>query len=443
MSKLRRHTYNDGTSYRIARGRDCQRDPVESLNATVHPIVRGRPSAAEFLRVVEQELKIRCYRRLTIKTYLSNLRCFLSWFGKRPHRVTRSAVRAFLEFLVDGGAESATLGSYISAIRTSFDKFCGKDVTAGLATPRRRKRLPVVPSREEVVRMLDASSCMRDKLLIALMYACGFRVSEVVKLRWCDFDFDRGVINVRNSKGGVDRWVMLPDRYRDVLFQMCREKVGEFVFPGEALGKHLSSRTVERVVKRTCVNAGVEKDLTPHCLRHAFATHLLEEGSDLQFVQKMLGHRNLETTTIYTKTANLRRNNGISPLDRLDDSKGLGKAHGKEHGKGLAALGGCSVGRLQFHVDFVGDGWQDALASVRVVGNDCFALIEGIKLRRDGVERIEVILPSVDVWRAKCRDLGEKVLNRVGDTSFLEIVYRELLVRYFGLFEARKRALAA
>ena len=99
------------------------------------------------------------------------------------------SVRRFLETLVDGGAQSSTLAGYLAAIRTAFDKLCGRDVTLGLAVPRRPKKLPTVPSRQEIVRMLDSAQSLRDKLMIGLLYATGFRVSEVSKLKWSDFDF--------------------------------------------------------------------------------------------------------------------------------------------------------------------------------------------------------------------------------------------------------------
>ena len=211
------HTYNNGQPYLAARGRKSCKPMVDDRRSTCHPIVRGRPTTEEFLRLVERELKIRAYRVTTIRTYISNVRNFLRWFGRQPHLVRAESVRRFLETLVDGGAKSPTLAGYVAAIRTSFDKFCGRDVTLGLATPRRAKKLPVVPSRQEVMRMLEAAQSLRDKLLIGLMYATGFRVSEISKLKWTDFDFDRDMIYVRNGKGAVDRIVFLPQSYRSLL----------------------------------------------------------------------------------------------------------------------------------------------------------------------------------------------------------------------------------
>lgn len=313
------HTYNNGQPYLPARGRNASRFAVESRISPIHPIIRGRPSADEFLKAVERELKIRAYQRTTQKIYMSNLRKFMNWFGGKPNQVSNESVRAFLEDLVDGGAESATLTSFLSAIRTGFDKFCGRDVTLGLVTPRRPKRMPVVPSCEDVSRLLAAALSIRDKLLIGLMYAAGFRLSEVCRLKWSDFDFNRKLIRVRRGKGAADRLVLLPQKYFDLLKSMSnRSECDQFVFIGIRKGKHISARTVGRAVERARVLAGIKKRLTPHSLRHGFATHLLEQGTGIRAIQKLLGHARLETTTIYTRVAK-EGSQVLSPLDRLED----------------------------------------------------------------------------------------------------------------------------
>jgi site-specific recombinase XerD len=187
-------TYNNGQPYRPARGRFAPREPVEDQLPASHAVIdlsREEPSAMRFLQVTVRELKIRCYQPKTIKAYRNRIRNLLRWFGGPPHLITREDVRCYLEVLVDGGAGSSWLSTTLSAIRTLFDKFCGQSITLGLVTPRRGKKLPVVLSRQEVIRLLEAAVSLRDKLLLGLMYATGVRVSEVVRLRWRDFDFDR------------------------------------------------------------------------------------------------------------------------------------------------------------------------------------------------------------------------------------------------------------
>lgn len=151
------HTYNDGRHYTIARGRNAPRADIESHLPNRHSVIAGFPSTDQFLRVMEQTLKIRMYAANSRKSYLSYVKGFLRWHGNLPHTITRHDVCNYLELLVDGGASASKVAGCLSAIRTCFDKFCGRDITLGLATPRRRKSQPVVPSQSEVSRILNAA----------------------------------------------------------------------------------------------------------------------------------------------------------------------------------------------------------------------------------------------------------------------------------------------
>ena len=171
---------------------------------------------------------------------------------------------------------------------------------------------------------MEAATIEKHWLLIGLLYASGLRVSEVVRLIWSDFEFDRGFIRVRQGKGKKDRLVLLPEVFRPRLRMMLTNHLpSEFLFPSlDRAGRHLSPRTVERIVAECRQRAEIAKPLTPHSLRHGFATHLLEGGTDIRFIQKMLGHERLETTAIYTKVARVRVKGIRSPLDALADEAG-------------------------------------------------------------------------------------------------------------------------
>lgn len=184
------HTYNNGQPYSIAKGHNAPIQKIE-VRRVGHSIMTGRPSTSEFLRKVKRELKIRCYSKCTINSYISALRGFLGWVGLPPNCVNNEHVREFLETLVDGGASESWLSTNLSAIRNAFDKFCCRDITLGLATPRKPRRQPTVLSRKQVQAMIHAAPAMQDKLLVIVMYATGMRVSEVARLEWQDFDFDR------------------------------------------------------------------------------------------------------------------------------------------------------------------------------------------------------------------------------------------------------------
>ena len=264
-------------------------------------------------------MRLRYYQPTTIKTYIHAAGSFLRWFGNPPNMAQRADVRDYLLYLVDSGAASGTVAIHLSAIRLLFDKFCNRNLTDGLAIPRRPKRLPQVLSKSEIVRLLRSATSLRDKLIIGMLYATGMRLSELAKLQWTDVDFQRNCITIRKGKGRTDRIVVLPDSYREILKEHSRLAEGQgFVFPGQLHGRYISPRTIQRIVKRTLKIASIAKPVTPHSLRHSFATHSFENGHDIRRIQKLLGHVRLETTTIYVKVADLPdRDFFQSPIDDL------------------------------------------------------------------------------------------------------------------------------
>ena len=159
--------------YRPAVGRYAPRATVEDNFEANASVVQGYPNTREFIEKIVRELKIRFYRPKTVKAYRSALRSLFRWFGNKPHRVKREDVREYLLYLVDAGAASGTVANHLAAIRTSFDKFCLRQVTFGLMVPRRAKRLPVILSPQEVISIIQAAPSLRDKLVLGLMYATG------------------------------------------------------------------------------------------------------------------------------------------------------------------------------------------------------------------------------------------------------------------------------
>lgn len=154
ISVTAQSTYNDGQLYRPAQGRKAPQNGVVDHVQNTHSVVSGRPAAADFLRAIERELKIRFFTQNTVKSYICSVKRFFNWFGRMPHSVTREDVREYLEVLVDGGA-SSEVGTSLSAIRTAFDKMCCRQVTLGLATPRKPSRLPVVLNQKDIRLMLE------------------------------------------------------------------------------------------------------------------------------------------------------------------------------------------------------------------------------------------------------------------------------------------------
>ena len=312
------------------RGRKAERPELVDTHRIKTPLREGVLTIDQFISEVVAEMKIRMYSPNTIKNYRSQLVAFFRWFDNGLNRVRRGHVREYLLLLVETGASRSRITGAMAALRTSFDDFFCQQHTVGLVTPRVKRKLPTTIGANEVKRTINACTKMRDKLLVSLLYATGMRVSEIVRLRWQDLDFERNLVHVRQGKGSADRQVSMPRSYRPVLRSLAEHaSPGEWVFPGEVESKdrHLSPRTVQRVVTRAARLAGISKKITPHVLRHAFATHLFESGTDIRLIQKLLGHVSLDTTCIYIKVARCIQQSVPSPLDQIKcDSQESGES---------------------------------------------------------------------------------------------------------------------
>lgn len=320
----RQGSYNDGEPFRPARGRYAPRAAIIDVTAATHAVVdldREPMDARAFVRRIDRELKIRFYQPKSRRSYLHVLTSFLRWLGGPPAAATPATIREWLELLVDGGASSSAVSVHLSCLRTVFDKMCFRELTLGLMSPRRPRTLPVVLSVEEIRRLLTAAPSLRDKLLLGLMYATGMRVSEACRMRMRDVDFQRRTIRVEQGKGRKDRLVMLPMSFAPMLERLARmTQPDDWLFPSTFEDeRHLSSRTAARIMERARRLALIGKPATCHTLRHSFATHLLESGTDVRFIQRLLGHLQLQTTTLYTRLAVLKGERAVSPLDLLQE----------------------------------------------------------------------------------------------------------------------------
>lgn len=188
-----------------------------------------------------------------------------------------------------------------------------------IAPPRpKERRLPTVLSAEEVRRLLAAVDNPKHLALLMLLYSAGLRAGEVVRLRVEDIDDDRGLVHVARGKGRKDRYTLLSTVARAAIADYrLRFRPGPWLFPGNRPGHHLSTRSLQKIVARARARAGITKRLTAHTLRHSFATHLLEAGIDLRYIQELLGHASSRTTEIYTHVSNRELSRIRSPLDAL------------------------------------------------------------------------------------------------------------------------------
>jgi site-specific recombinase XerD len=189
--------------------------------------------------------------------------------------------------------------------------------------PRKDKKLPVILSKEEVAKILSSIDNLKHKAILMLTYSAGLRVGEVVKLKLEDIDSKRMLIHIKGSKGRKDRYTMLSETALDILRKYWREyKPGKWLFEGARAGRYLSTRTVEKILEHACEKANIRKDVSVHTLRHSFATHLLEGGTDLRYIQEILGHKDSKTTEIYTHVSTKSIGKIKSPLDTLGLEEG-------------------------------------------------------------------------------------------------------------------------
>lgn len=275
----------------------------------------GMLSHQLFLRY-RQELLLRNYSPRTIKAYLAALRGYVRYlYPKLPREAGKEEVQAYLLHSMSMGLSRAYVDQVISALKFLYVTLYAREGFAiELARPKREEKLPEVPTREEVLKMAEAVLNRKHRLAILMLYATGMRVSELVRARVADAELESQVFRVRAGKGQKDRLTVLsPVLEVELRWLMADRGPNEPLFPSQAGGRW-TMRSVERVVERAAELAGVQRRITPHSLRHAFATHLLETGTDLRVIQELLGHSRMETTTRYIRMRNPSSMKVKSPL---------------------------------------------------------------------------------------------------------------------------------
>lgn len=262
------------------------------------------------------ELELRGYSDKTKEAYLHINQEFLSFSKKEPDAISKEDLKSFLAYLIGrkkraprsvNQARSALLFFYNDVLQKGFPL---------IKIPRISRSLPTVLTPDEVRGMIAKAKTEKSRFIIRILYSSGMRVSEVVRLKGKDVDSKEGVAWVRGGKGGKDRMVVIA---RELLPDLSRRLDEPFIVAGRK-GKQLSERTVQGIVSTTARRAGIRKRVSPHTLRHSFATHLLEAGTDIRIIQELLGHSNLQTTQIYTHVSTTQIRGVKNPLDTLDEN---------------------------------------------------------------------------------------------------------------------------
>jgi len=267
-----------------------------------------------------EDLHIRNYAPSTVRCSVRSVAEFAKHFKKSPEHLGPEEIRKWQLYLRD--EKKLKLSSYIQAVcalRFFYRNTLNRKIDIDrIPLPRYETKLPVILSKEEAKALLEAPRRLDQRAILATLYGAGLRVSEVTNLRVSDLDRKRKVITVRGGKGHKDRQVMLSDLLREVLVAWWRRaRPAEWLFPGEKPGHHLSRETVFRTCKDAAQLAGINKNVHPHSLRHAFATHLLDDGISLPVIQVLLGHLNLKTTARYLHVSDTAVRSARSPLEML------------------------------------------------------------------------------------------------------------------------------
>ena len=300
-------------------------------------------NASDFLKKLETELKISQNSAYTIRNYIDSNRAMIDFAKKEPEQIAEDDVKSFMAEKLAGKASSSVI-LFLSALKYAYSNILKKDITAGIKRPKKEKRIPNVLTKEEVKKLLDACKNRKSRLMLSLLYAAGFRVSELVSLKHSDLSFDEKTGHIRQAKGKKDRIFNIPNFLMDALkeqAEMQKQSGQEFLFSGargrlterniQKIVKNAAKKTnIQKIVKGTTQRAGISKKTTPHTLRHSFATHLLESGTDIRYIQALLGHSSISTTEIYTHVSSEALKKIASPIDVLMGEKDKTEVKGKK-----------------------------------------------------------------------------------------------------------------
>jgi site-specific recombinase XerD len=269
-------------------------------------------------RMIE-DMTVRNFGEKTQKDYVRHVRNFTAFLGRSPDTASAEDLRLYQLHLTDTGVRPPTINSAVSVLRFFFSVTADRpEVTKPLTFVAEPRKIPIVLSPEEVARLLEAAPGPKYKAALSAAYGAGLRVSEVVSLKVSDIDSKRMLLRIEQGKGRKDRFAMLSpqllERLRD---WWCIARPPVWLFPGRDPMLPLTTRQLNRAVHTAAAMAEITKRVTPHTLRHSFATHLLEQNIDIRVIQVLLGHAKLDTTALYTRVATNTIRAVMSPLDRL------------------------------------------------------------------------------------------------------------------------------
>jgi integrase/recombinase XerD len=275
-------------------------------------------------RMIE-DMNVRGFSAKTQHDYLRIVERFAAFLGRSPDLATPEDIRRFQVEQHEAGMPAPAMNSHISGLRFFFTTTIDRpDLSRKLLRVSYPRKLPMVLSQDEVARLLAATTCLKHRAALSVAYGAGLRVAEVAALKVGDIDSERMLIRVERGKGGRYRNAMLSPDLLALLRAWSKQGrrqgamlPGGWLFPGQNPVRPITTRQLSRVVEEAARTAGITKRVSPHTLRHSFATHLLEDGVDIRVIQVLLGHAKLDNTALYTKVATRTVRTVTSPLDKI------------------------------------------------------------------------------------------------------------------------------
>ncbi|GHV88672.1 hypothetical protein AGMMS50267_10320 [Spirochaetia bacterium] len=288
-----------------------------------HSTPAARPLPNKFSEIwqtkLETELRSQKYSPRTIASYTHHNRALCRHLQKPPEEVTAEDIKHYLAWQNKTlNLTAATMNTALSAFKFFYNKVMKRPIAQEQPRPHQNKRLPIVLSKPEINAVLKGEANLKHRLLLMLAYSSGLRVSEVVTLKRSDIDPTRKTVKVNSGKGQKDRYTLLSTQVIQILKEYyLLHDIKTWLFSGQSPASHLSIRSAQKIFEKALKNAAIEKPASIHSLRHTFATHLLESGTDIRYIQELLGHTSIRTTERYTHVARRQVLHIQSPLDLM------------------------------------------------------------------------------------------------------------------------------